>query len=171
MAGAGFQISSHDCHTKWRNLCGTYRMNKEKSQRLGHATIRWEFYDLMDKFMKKKRWVTTTNDPSLKDIDALEDDEEDEEEDSDDELEMSRLLRLQSGVSEKRPHEGSSSEPPTKRVQSDSPPQWFKDYIKTKEEEEKLRDERFFSILESIKESELRKTALLESLLQYFDRS
>jgi hypothetical protein len=50
-----YNISGHDCNSKYRNLLQTYKQNKEKrSKKTGESKITWEFFQMFDAVLGTK---------------------------------------------------------------------------------------------------------------------
>lgn len=53
MLGAS-RVTGESCDLKYRNLLGTYRVNKRKQNTTGEGAIKWEFFDIMDQVLGHK---------------------------------------------------------------------------------------------------------------------
>lgn len=48
------RVTGDACDSKYRNLLGTYRVNKRKQNTTGESAIKWEFFDTMDEVLGHK---------------------------------------------------------------------------------------------------------------------
>lgn len=48
-------VKAYECDLKWRNMLATYRKNTDRAQRLGVASIHWEFFKAMHEVLGKSR--------------------------------------------------------------------------------------------------------------------